>query len=218
MALLHRATMTPSKIELLREWVPTRPWFPMGEQVEQHGAYRFDDPAGEVGIETILLRASGGSVLQVPLTYRSAPIPGAERSLVGRCEHSVLGERFVHDATFDPVWLTALVTAVLTGGTQAREQFEVDGRLQERKPGVTVSGTGSAGTLPPELDEPSVREAGATTLVHAGTVEVVLARLVGTLDTAVGDAAGPGTHGLLGRLGPQAPPSVLALVRPLVLA
>jgi len=214
MALIHRAELTPSKIELLRAWAPTRPWFPPDEEVEQAGAYRFDDPAGDVGIETIVLRASGGSLLQVPLTYRSAPLLGAETSLVGRTHHSVLGERFVHDATADPVWLAALVAAAVTGGTQAREQVDVDGRLQDREPSVTVRGTGSPGTVVPVLDQPEVTEAGATTLVHAGTVEVLLARIVGTLDTAAGDAAGEGAQGLLGRFGPDDAPSVLALVRP----
>jgi Maltokinase N-terminal cap domain len=33
------------------------------------GAYRFDDPAGEVGIETLLLDVAG-DVAQVPMTLR----------------------------------------------------------------------------------------------------------------------------------------------------
>lgn len=39
------------------------------------GAYPFDDPDGEVAIETHLL-AAGTTVLQVPVTYRAAPYSG----------------------------------------------------------------------------------------------------------------------------------------------
>ena len=133
MALIHQATLTPGKLDLLRAWLPTRPWFPAGAEVTALGAYRFDDPAGEVGVETFLLQA-GAVVLQVPLTYRSGPLPGAEHALVGTTEHSVLGRRWVHDGTADPVWLAALVAAVLTGGTEAAEELEVDGRRQPPRP------------------------------------------------------------------------------------
>ena len=50
MALIHRATIRPTKLELLTDWVPSQPW---GEPVlDLVGAFRFDDPDGEVGIET----------------------------------------------------------------------------------------------------------------------------------------------------------------------
>src|SRR4051794_9705837 len=42
MALLHRATVRPSKLELLAGWVPDRPWgaAAAGAELEQLGAYR----------------------------------------------------------------------------------------------------------------------------------------------------------------------------------
>ena len=49
MAVIHRATLTPGKLELLAGWLPARPWCPGVEDLRQLGAYRFDDPAGEVG-------------------------------------------------------------------------------------------------------------------------------------------------------------------------
>ncbi|MGH3742660.1 MAG: maltokinase N-terminal cap-like domain-containing protein, partial [Micromonosporaceae bacterium] len=67
MALLHRATLHPTKLELLAGWLPGRRWF-RGEaasEVVRVASYRFDDPAGEVGIETMLVRAADGPVLQV---------------------------------------------------------------------------------------------------------------------------------------------------------
>ena len=93
MALIYQAELTPSKIDLLAAWIPTRPWLGDADvsTLEAVGAYRFDDPAGEVGIETHLLRSADGQVLHVPLTYRGAPLTGAEAALVGTMQHSVLG-------------------------------------------------------------------------------------------------------------------------------
>ena len=96
MAILHRATLVPSKLELLEEWLPRQPWFTgSAAGLERVAGYRFDDPAGEVGIETLLVRAPGGPLVQVPLTYRAAPLPDGARWLVGTLEHSVLGTRWV---------------------------------------------------------------------------------------------------------------------------
>jgi hypothetical protein len=74
-----------------------------------------EDPAGEVGIETHLVR--DGSVLyQVPMTYRGAPLGGAQDALISTTEHSVLGKRWIYDATADPVWIEQLLDLVRTGG------------------------------------------------------------------------------------------------------
>ncbi|WP_344153667.1 maltokinase N-terminal cap-like domain-containing protein [Nocardioides koreensis] len=64
MALLNKATLTPSKRELRDAWLPTRPWA-TGEAADLRPvvAYRFDDPAGEVGLEGFLLGGVDGSVL-----------------------------------------------------------------------------------------------------------------------------------------------------------
>ena len=133
MALIHQATLVPSKLVLLMAWLPSRPWFTGEADVKSLGSFRFDDPSGEVGIETILVQATSGPVFQVPLTYRDAPRVGAEEFLVGTTEHSVLGTRWVYDGCGDPVWATALVTAVLTGGTQAAELVDKGGHLHPRR-------------------------------------------------------------------------------------
>lgn len=59
MALLHRATMHPTKRELLAGWLPGRDWYQEHPDagVAVVASYRFDDPAGAVGIETLLVRA-----------------------------------------------------------------------------------------------------------------------------------------------------------------
>ncbi|MCZ7375756.1 CG0192-related protein [Micromonospora sp. WMMC250] len=155
MALLHRATLRPTKLDLLAAWLPDQQWFAgrvgasgtlTAADVVSRGAYRFDDPAGAVGIETMLVGTADGPVHQVPLTYRAAPLDGAEDWLVGTTEHSVLGTRWVYDGCGDPIYATALAHAILTGAGQAEQYFEVDGRREVREPTMTivVSGAGEA--------------------------------------------------------------------------
>ncbi|MFI7604589.1 hypothetical protein ACIBTV_05640 [Micromonospora sp. NPDC049366] len=182
MALLHRAELRPTKLELLAAWLPGRPWHPtdadVGGGLDRVAAYRFDDPAGEVGIETILVRAGTGPVLQVPLTYRGAPLAGAEQWLVGTCEHSVLGRRWVYDGTGDPVYAAALAGAILGGGGQAQEYFEENGRREHRAPSMAIATDGR------QLDVPEIRvvdrvEDGDPTRIVAGPVELTVVRRVG---------------------------------------
>ena len=121
MALIHAATLSPSKAELIGAWLPTRPWAPEGgSEPELVGSFRFDDPAGEVGLETHLVRL-GSQVLQVPLTYRAAPMEGADDALVGTTDHSALGSRWVYDGCSDPVYVQMAAVATLTGAGQAAE-------------------------------------------------------------------------------------------------
>jgi hypothetical protein len=205
MALIHRATVVPSKLTLLTAWLPSRPWFTGEGDVKSLGAYRFDDPAGEVGIETILLQAGDGPVFQVPLTYRDAPRVGAEEFLVGTTEHSVLGIRWVYDGCGDPVWATALATAVLTGGTQAEELVDRDGSLEPRVPTATVLGSGAAGTPVSAIGTMSCRDEGPTTVVRSDLLELIVVRLVGTELQAPYTLTGSWSSG---------GPTVLAGVRP----
>jgi hypothetical protein len=150
MALLHKADLHPTKLELLAAWLPTRPWY-QGQadaDVERVAAFRFDDPAGEVGIETILVRAGNGPIHQVPLTYRGAPLTGRAAWLVGTTEHSVLGPRWVYNACGDPVYAAALMSAICSGTGQADEYFEVDGRRERRDPSMVVTGTAQQTAVP----------------------------------------------------------------------
>jgi hypothetical protein len=151
MALLHRAELHPTKLELLAAWLPSRSWYRgrAGGAVERVAACRFDDPAGAVGIETILVRVDGGPIHHAPLTYRDAPLDGGDGWLVGTCEHSVLGRRWVYDACGDPVYAAALVRAIFAGTGQADEFLEVDGRLERREASMVVSGSGRHGVEVP---------------------------------------------------------------------
>jgi hypothetical protein len=179
MAVLHDATITPSKLQILQDWVPTRPWAADAGDLERVGTFRFDDPHGEVGIETFLLRA-GDRLLQVPLTYRGHPLPGADHHLIATAQHSVLGTRWVYDGCGDPVWATATVSAVLTGGEQARQFRQVGEELVPVESTVTVSGSGAAGAEPDALGPVQQHDDAQVTTVDAGPYELVVARVVGT--------------------------------------
>jgi hypothetical protein len=181
MALIHEATLTPGKLELLAAWLPGQSWAGDVTGLRRLGAYRFDDPAGEVGIETFLLATGDERVLQVPLTYRGAELPGAEAHLVGTTEHSVLGKRWVYDGCGDPVWAAELAATVLAGGTEVAELVDSgDGDPQPRLPSVTVQGNGTPGTPVPAIDAVSSGDEGPVTVVGAGAFELVVARVVGT--------------------------------------
>ncbi|WP_163505670.1 CG0192-related protein [Fodinicola acaciae] len=178
MALIHSATISPTKLELLAAWLPGRSWFTGDPNVRRLGAYRFDDPAGEVGLEALIVR-SDGPVLHTPLTYRDAPLAGADDFLVGTTEHSVLGKRWVYDGCADPVWVAAAASVVVGDGGQAEEIFATDGQQQRREPSATVAGSGSAGRSP-VIDAVTCHDDGGTTVVRGGGVELVVVRVVGT--------------------------------------
>lgn len=180
MGIVHRATLTPSKQELVEAWLPSRPWGIGQVIVRKVGEYRFDDPAGEVGIETILWRTTDGTVLQTPLTYRAEPLAGAQSYLIGHAEHSVLGGRWVYDGCGDPVWAQVLATAILTGGTQAQEYFEEHGQQIEVPARMQVRGSGSPAADWPRIESiDAVRDGGPVADITAGGCELVLARVVG---------------------------------------
>jgi hypothetical protein len=125
MAEIHHATMSPDKTELLAGWLPEQSWYAGSEPVlERSGGFRLDDPAGEVGLEFLVVAdRSGGAVRRylVPLAYRGLPLEGADGTLIGTSEHGVLGTRWVYDGLRDPVLVAALV-ALLQGETVAQDQ------------------------------------------------------------------------------------------------
>jgi hypothetical protein len=188
MALLHRADLTPSKLALLTGWLPGRPWFagPPAGEIVRVAAYRFDDPAGAVGLETMLVRAGDGPVLQVPLSYRGAPLEGAEQWLIGTTEHSVLGPRWVYDACGDPVYTATLARVIHSGGTQAEEFFEVDGRRETRPPGMTVSGSGTGDAPVPAADTLRRVVDEDPTVIETADVQLAVLRRLGTSQRVTG--------------------------------
>lgn len=142
MGRFHRATITPTKDELIAGWVTTQPWGPpTGASLEVIGSYRFDDPDGEVGMETFLVSA-GDLLLHAPLTYRDTPLADAGGSLVGEMEHSVLGTRFVYDGLSDPRYVTMLAAVAMTGQGEALGMAVYEDRWYVAPTNVRISGGG----------------------------------------------------------------------------
>jgi hypothetical protein len=181
MALLHHAELVPSKLELLAGWAPTQSWFAGddGAPFVTVASYRFDDPDGQVGVETILVRAGDGPILQIPLTYRNEQLPGAEQWFVGTMQHSVLGKRWTYDAVGDPVYLGTLAAATLGGGRQAEQYFEEDGKRVVREPTAVVKGNGPAGFVAPSAADdhtPETRSDATSSIVLTERLAFMLAR------------------------------------------
>jgi len=200
MALLHAAEIRPSKIEIIRAWAPTQPWF-VGDDLglEPVGAYRFDDPDGEVGIETLIVQAGDGPVLQVPMTYRAAALAGADEWFIATIEHTVLGTRWVYDACGDPVYAAALATTILGGGTQASLEREENGVRSPVEPNMEVVGSGSSDDVG-SVGLVDVRDLDAATLVATSVADIEVLRIVGDDSWAMGGETLTGTWA--GREGP----------------
>ncbi|MFJ1756629.1 1,4-alpha-glucan branching protein [Kitasatospora sp. NPDC088134] len=161
MATIHRTTMEPGKLELLGGWLPRQEWFlGRGGELVRAGGFRLDDPAGEVGIELMVV-TDGQDAYLVPMAYRGEPLAGApEGALIGVTEHGVLGTRWFYDGDRDPVVREQLVR-LLRGEAVPQMQSESD----------TVDGSVAVG--------PS-----------AGATGAVLRRVLEPVGAADGPAAG----------------------------
>lgn len=180
MAIIHRATLTPTKLELARPWLDRQPWGGAGEP-EVIGSYRFDDPDGEVGLEAMLIRR-GDVVLHVPMTYRAAPLQELEDHLIGTTQHSVLGERWVYAAAGDPVALGCYARALAGEQDQAvLEVYDGDTLVEVREQTIRL-------TLTEPSSEPDVRLAQVVDEVDGPH------RLVATWAGGSGAVAGSRAH------------------------
>ncbi len=183
MALMHETTLVPSKYELLAAWLPAQPWF-HGDatKLERVGAYRLDDPAGEVGLEGHLFTAGDDTVYHVPLSYRGAPledtVEGGDAFLVGVMQHGVLGKRWASDAMGDPVFRAVIAEVMVHGGHEAAE-FAQDaaGNVVERAVHTRIQGSGSPRDAVPDLSDASVVDLGESSRAENGTAVLVLHRV-----------------------------------------
>ena len=131
MAVVHRTTMSPGKLELLAAWLPAQPWYQGtggGPELARSGGFRLDDPRGETGIEFMVV--TDGSDDQAasyltPMTYRASALAGADGALIGTTEHGVLGRRWIYDGIGDPVLVGQLV-ALIQGQAQPQMQSVSD--------------------------------------------------------------------------------------------
>lgn len=127
---MSQSTLTPTLEELLRQWLPRQRWFPVKSaefSLAPVGGLILNESSGEVGLEVFLAAvvsetADGGprtDVVQVPLSYRREPLPGAEGALIGESDHADLGHRWVYDAVHDPVFIAEWLELMRTEGTAA---------------------------------------------------------------------------------------------------
>ncbi|WP_370409468.1 1,4-alpha-glucan branching protein [Streptomyces fradiae] len=195
MSVIHRTTMAPTKLKLLTAWLPTRPWYRGGAEavpeLAKAGGFRLDDPEGEVGIEFMVVTDSAGDEVHAYLaamTYRAAPLAGAEHALIGTTEHGVLGTRWIYDGAHDPVLLGELA-ALLEGRAVPQAQSVSD----TTDPTVEASFDGPAGTWDATA-APVVEEGAYGTDVRLGAGAPPL-RLARVLDEK---AAGPRGHVVTG--------------------
>jgi Maltokinase N-terminal cap domain len=158
MAVIHRTTLTPGKLEMLAAWLPTQPWYRDGgrdPELERAGGFRLDDPDGEVGIEFMVVTdGPAATAYHVPLTYRDRELPGGDHALITTAEHGVLGRRWIYDGTHDPVLTTQLV-ALLQG------EAEPQAARISHTPDPTV-------TIGPPLADAPLAVAGAAAVASTG--------------------------------------------------
>lgn len=140
-------TLTPSFPEFLPEWVARQRWYTAKgrtPQLRRVGRLRYQDPDGEVGVETWLVQDDGGPapvVYQIPLSYRGAPVPELAHALVAQAEHSELGPRWIYDGCHDPVAARLILDAILGGDTVESD----GGGSYGRATGHRASGDGAMG-------------------------------------------------------------------------
>jgi hypothetical protein len=93
-------------------------------------------------------------------------------------QHSVLGERWVYDACGDPLYVKALATAALSGGTQAELEVVTDGGHERRRATTRVWGSGPPNSAIPPIGSVTYSSEGSTTVVRAGHLELILFRII----------------------------------------
>lgn len=194
MAIVHPGSvLTPTKLELMQTWLPAQSWFDQRRELEDLASFRFDDPAGRVGLEAFLL-GGGASILFVPLTYRDAPLEGGESHLLGTIDHSALGQRWVYDGCGDPVFVRELARAMVEGTTGVDVHFDTGDGPQTRATRAQAQGSGGEGPIP-RLEAVRARDEGELTIITGDNPEegeIVIARVIGT--------AALGTENLAARL------------------
>ena len=119
----------PALDELLPSWMSHQRWYAGKGRVpalRRIGGFRLPDPSGVVDVDVQLLLDESGdtrTIYQVPLTYRTAPLAGADHALVATMEHVGHAHqgrgstRYVYDAPHDPVFAAALLRLMLDGTT-----------------------------------------------------------------------------------------------------
>ena len=118
MSVIHETKITPTELELLSSWLPSRPWYrgtAKPARLSGAGGFRLDDPQGNVGIEFLVVTDSADDTpvtYLVPLTLRDAPLDDADDLLIGTAARDTLGQRWAYDGVYDPVLVHQLIALV----------------------------------------------------------------------------------------------------------
>jgi hypothetical protein len=105
---------------------------------------------------------------------------------------TMLGDRWIYDGCHDPVYVTALARAILTGGREADLYAATDAGLVLEPATTHVRGSGSwPSASTPALTAPVVSHNGTTTTIDAG-VRLTLPRVI-IATTPAANAALSGT-------------------------
>jgi 1,4-alpha-glucan branching enzyme len=127
---MSQPVLSPTLSELLQEWLPRQRWFPVKSSdfaLQQVGSLALEDRGGHSRLEVFLLAvtsptADGGrrtDVVQVPLSYRTAPLTGMERALVGQADGTGSGPEWIYDAVHDPAFVSAWLELIRHGAGSA---------------------------------------------------------------------------------------------------
>lgn len=127
---MRTTTLNPPLSELLTAWLPSQRWFPVKGadfSLAPVGGLTLTDRESGVGHEVFMVAvtystadgASRTDVVQVPLSYRNEPLPGADAALVGESVHSDLGHRWIYDAVHDRDFISSWLDLMRTESTAA---------------------------------------------------------------------------------------------------
>ncbi|MFJ4027260.1 1,4-alpha-glucan branching enzyme [Paenarthrobacter sp. NPDC089989] len=144
---MSKGTLNPAVESLLRNWLPTKRWFPVKNPdfaLERVGGFHLPAPGGKPASEVLLLgvtyrTADGGprtDVVQVPLSFRSQPLIEAPTALLGEVTDPEHGLQLVYDAVFDGAFIESWLELMREGG--AAGEGTVRGHLTQGR--VTLPG------------------------------------------------------------------------------
>jgi 1,4-alpha-glucan branching enzyme len=204
------APLDPRLQHLLAVWMPRQRWYPAkgrGVGLRLLGVLELpqatDTPTG-VDVEVLVVGLDSGDrldVVQVPLTYRSAPLEGADVGLVGELDVDQ-GHRWVYDGPHDPAYVAALLRSLETPPTAQLPSSGTPSRVMSREQSNTSIVVGA--------DRPDATIVKVFRTLHPGAnpdVEVTAALAAGGCDRVAavrgwssGSWAGPDGEQVTGHL------------------
>jgi maltokinase len=135
-----------SVLELLADWLPRQRWYAgkgggEPELARLGGLQLADDGGAACGpaeVDVWFVQATTpdgvGVTYQVPLTFRSAPLPELDHANVGVYDDPASGERYVYDGPHDPVYLRALLRLLADEGEAWAGEGAAFGRARAVRP------------------------------------------------------------------------------------